>query len=247
MKSKISSCSKEELLSMINDSNTINEVLRKIGVLGRGSNHKTFKKKCEKEGIDLSELRSRITEYYKQRPVVVAKSFDDVLVEDSSYSPGSIKRRLLKAGILKNICAECGLGTTWNKKQMTLIMDHINGVHTDNRLENLRMLCPNCHSQTNTYAGRNAIRPVVDPNRKKDNCKLCNKQIGPKTKNQLCVVCSSAMQRRVERPAKEELEQLLKDNTLVALGKKYGVSDNAVRKWMKAYGIVKKRSGSVAQ
>jgi len=66
----------------------------------------------------------------------------------------TIKRRLLDAGILKNVCDECAL-TEWRGRALQMHIDHINGVSNDNRLENLRMLCPNCHSQTPTYGGRN--------------------------------------------------------------------------------------------
>ncbi|MDQ6929159.1 MAG: HNH endonuclease [Candidatus Eremiobacteraeota bacterium] len=65
-----------------------------------------------------------------------------------------VKRRLLEAGILKNVCDECGL-SEWQRKPLSMHIDHINGTNDDHRLENLRMLCPNCHSQTATYAGRN--------------------------------------------------------------------------------------------
>ena len=66
----------------------------------------------------------------------------------------TVKIRLLKEGLLKNVCAICGL-TEWCGAAITLHIDHINGVKGDHRLENLRMLCPNCHSQTETYSGRN--------------------------------------------------------------------------------------------
>jgi hypothetical protein len=75
----------------------------------------------------------------------------------SSNSRGAIKRRLLEAGVLENVCSVCGL-RNWLGQPLSMHIDHINGVRNDHRLENLRMLCPNCHSQTPTYAGRNAYR-----------------------------------------------------------------------------------------
>ena len=68
-----------------------------------------------------------------------------------------VKIRLLRAGLLKNECSKCGL-TDWLGEQLNMHIDHINGVRDDHRLENLRMLCPNCHSQTETYGGRNMKR-----------------------------------------------------------------------------------------
>jgi 5-methylcytosine-specific restriction endonuclease McrA len=67
----------------------------------------------------------------------------------------NVKMRLLRSGLLKDECSACGL-THWRGKRLSLHIDHINGVKNDHRLENLRMLCPNCHSQTETYGGRNA-------------------------------------------------------------------------------------------
>lgn len=78
----------------------------------------------------------------------------------------NIKRRLLAAGLLENRCQECGLNE-WLGEALVAQIDHINGIHDDYRLENLRMLCPNCHSQTETYGHRNRkrLRRLQDPGR----------------------------------------------------------------------------------
>jgi 5-methylcytosine-specific restriction endonuclease McrA len=75
----------------------------------------------------------------------------------TSKSRQSIKRRLLQAGLLENRCSGCGL-TDWLDRPLAIELDHINGVNDDFRLENLRMLCPNCHSQTDTHGAKNARR-----------------------------------------------------------------------------------------
>ena len=85
-------------------------------------------------------------------------NLDDILVENSNSDRGHLKRRLIREGILAEECVGCGTGPEWNGKPLTLALDHINGVNNDNRLENLRLLCPNCHSQTDTFAGRNVKR-----------------------------------------------------------------------------------------
>jgi HNH endonuclease len=75
----------------------------------------------------------------------------------NSKSRRTIKVRLLEAGILKNVCDECGI-SEWRGKRISIQIDHINGIPDDHRLENLRMLCPNCHSQTETFAAKNILR-----------------------------------------------------------------------------------------
>lgn len=82
-------------------------------------------------------------------------SIDDLLT--GPRNRGHVKQRLMRVGLLHNVCSECGL-REWRAKPITMHIDHINGVRHDHRLENLRMLCPNCHSQTPTYSGRNMKR-----------------------------------------------------------------------------------------
>jgi 5-methylcytosine-specific restriction endonuclease McrA len=74
-----------------------------------------------------------------------------------SRTRSTIKRRLLSAGKLRNCCDECGL-SEWRGRSLSIQIDHINGIRDDHRFENLRMLCPNCHSQTETYGAKNRKR-----------------------------------------------------------------------------------------
>lgn len=78
----------------------------------------------------------------------------DILVENSTYQSTKLKKRLVDEEIKQDRCEICGQGNTWNDKLLVLQLDHINGIHTDNRLENLRIVCPNCHTQTDTFCTR---------------------------------------------------------------------------------------------
>lgn len=78
-----------------------------------------------------------------------------LLVRGKVASTSYLKRRLIREGVLKNECSECELAPMWNGRRLVLQLDHRNGDSEDNRRENLRLLCPNCHSQTDTYAGKN--------------------------------------------------------------------------------------------
>ncbi len=79
----------------------------------------------------------------------------NLFCENSSSTRATVKERILKENLLEYKCSLCELTTQWNNKLLVLQLDHINGIHNDHRLENIRWLCPNCHSQTDTYAGKN--------------------------------------------------------------------------------------------
>lgn len=101
----------------------------------------------------MSWYKARQRGEIRSRPL--AKPIDEIL--RTSRSRRTVKTRLMQAGILKNRCDECGIDE-WQGKPLSIHVDHINGVRDDHRLVNLRMLCPNCHSQTETYGGKNVGR-----------------------------------------------------------------------------------------
>lgn len=78
----------------------------------------------------------------------------DLFKENSNHGRQNLKERIIKQNLIEYKCDICNLGSHWNNQKLTLQLDHKNGIHNDNRLENLRFLCPNCHSQTNTFAGK---------------------------------------------------------------------------------------------
>ena len=102
---------------------------------------------------------SGLLEYNKNKRL----NNSEVFVENSSYPRGKIKQRIIKDTLIKYECTECGLTNNWNNKKIVLQLDHINGVNDDHRLENLRFLCPNCHSQQDTYAAKNRLNPNRKP------------------------------------------------------------------------------------
>lgn len=144
-----------DLIEACIKNNTISGVLRDLGLSTRNAgNYDTFKKYTKTLNIDTSHFVGRGSGIGGTKPMPL----NQVLVRNSNYSRKSLKARLLKNGLLKNECYECALGNTWNKNPLTLVIDHINGVSNDNRLKNLRMLCPNCNSQQTTFAARNKSR-----------------------------------------------------------------------------------------
>lgn len=95
---------------------------------------------------------------YAEQPYKKRTPLSEVLTENSSFNPYHLKKRLLKEGLLVEQCLVCGIGPEWQGRPLSLQLDHINGIKEDNRIENLRIICPNCHSQTVTYASRNKGR-----------------------------------------------------------------------------------------
>jgi hypothetical protein len=102
---------------------------------------------------------SRSWEKAVQRGAIVPNDFrlslEQMLVKDSPHSPRHLKKRVLEAGLVENKCYKCGIGPVWNNELLTLWLDHKNGDGDDWRPENLRLVCPNCDSQSPTYCGRN--------------------------------------------------------------------------------------------
>ena len=161
------------------------------------------------------------------------------MVEHSTYHRGHLKRRLLAEGVKHPECELCGQGATWRGRPLALILDHINGVPDDHRLENLRIVCPNCAATFDTHCGRKN-RPAL-------NCLRCGVGFAPQTSAQK--YCSAECGRRWdrnglprpggrkvrERPQYELLLAEIAATSWSAVGRKYGVSDNAIRKWVRAY------------
>lgn len=142
----------EEFKDIITSSKTMTEVLVRRGLGLSGGNYATLHKRAKLEGLDLSDLKTRSRLHVNQCLNMLHKTPEEILVKGGAKN--NLRGNLIKIG-RQYICEICGQKPEHMMSPLTLPVDHINGDSKDHRPENLRFLCPNCHSQTDTYAGRN--------------------------------------------------------------------------------------------
>jgi len=150
-KSKIESVSVLELKKIVKLSKSIRQVLKSLGYKNFTTvSYKNIKERIKKEEISVDHMK-RYCEYGKYITPI-----EEILVENSTYKNNyRLKIRLVKEGIMEYVCGECDNKGEWRQNSLSLQLDHKNGINNDNRIKNLRFLCPNCHSQTITYSGKN--------------------------------------------------------------------------------------------
>lgn len=190
-----------------------------------GEDYKEIKQLAQELGIELrfTYKRNTMCDYH---PRIETK---DILVEKSTYRNATkLKNRLIEEGLKEYRCERCK-NTEWEGEPIPLQIHHMNGVHTDNRLENIQLLCPNCHSLTDTYAGKNANRK----NRTKHNKIISKKYI---RKDQWLELQEKRW--LANHPSKETLCSMFKEvGSFRGVGKLYGVSDKAIVKWFRHYNL----------
>jgi ribosomal protein S27AE len=218
------------------------EALRKLGMRPAGGNHATLRRYAEQVwNISTAHFDPHAAQRDALRRANQPRPIEEFLVEGSLCCRSSLKRRLLREGLKQPICEMCGQGEIWKGRRMSLILDHINGVANDNRIENLRMVCPNCAATLDTHCAKKLRLPARE-------CARCGELFQPnQSKRRYCSSsCGSRWDRshlrgarpdmrKVERPPYEQLLAEVQAMGYSAVGRKYGVSDNAIRKWVRAY------------
>jgi Zn finger protein HypA/HybF involved in hydrogenase expression len=215
------------------------ETLRRLGKCPTGGAAQVLRKWTVRWGIPTDHFDPYAAS--RGRFVKTCIPLDEILVEGSTYNRGQLKVRLFDAGLKDRRCELCGLGEIWHGRRFSLILDHINGVSNDNRIENLRVVCPNCAATLDTHCGRKLRLAELE-------CALCGTPFQPKySGHRYCSPwCGQRhdrsgqrgprpKSRKVERPPYEQLVIEVDTMGYCTVGRKYGVSDNAIRKWLRAY------------
>ena len=211
---------KNKLEQIVNESYLYRDVLFKFGRNDSGAAYKTLHRRLKEWNIDTSHFlgKSELMKL-KIKDGKYPKTTNENLFTVNNATRHIVKRRIIAENLIEYKCKFCGNNGFWNGVKISLILDHINGVNNDNHLENLRFLCPNCNATLETHCrGSKGLLPKIKKIRK------------------LRKYSSRLNQRKVkDRPSLDELNEMLKTMSYCAIGRNYGVSDNAVRRWMNLY------------
>ena len=148
----------EQLVYAVKEEESYSGVLKRLGLKMSGGSHALVKLRIRQLELNTSHFKGRGWCYGKKHTSFVKKHVEiplgKILVKDSTYqNTHRLKLRLIREGYLENKCYKCGIGPIWNEQYLSLQLDHIDGDRCNNEIINLRILCPNCHSQTPTFAG----------------------------------------------------------------------------------------------
>jgi len=249
--------SDKEFINIVKNATSYADILRACSLAYKGGNINTVKRRIELLKLDDSHIPkgmgSNQGREFAHRRYSIEEAMKDVFTVESKMQRERAKKMLIRFNLIPYKC-ECGIDGNWRGKKLSLQLEHKNGISNDNRLENLCFMCPNCHSQTDTFAGKATRKKYeeYDTDEFRNDCKnLSAKAVKQKYKfssTLLGKICDRLGIKRParesldtwkvkNRPSKEMLTNLIKQYPMVHIGKMFSVSDNAVRKWCKGYNI----------
>ena len=272
MTSSLAKISEETWQELINVSTSYSDLLHRIGKRDGRQDYKALKTfLAQYPDLDFSKMK----ENANNRKHINEIPFGEVFKKGTHYSSSLLRNKLIKSGIKTfEKCEECGI-TEWNGKPIVIQLHHKDGDSSNNELDNIAELCPNCHSQTENYSRKKNRTIIKNPEdfdfsskenktnlnpfteelsfEEKENfelpvlkekrkyfCYICGKEIS--RGSSICSDCNKLRNQNLSKcPSKEELElEIPKHSSISSLARKYRVSDNTVRKWLKKLNIQNK-------
>lgn len=230
--SKLNDISKEEFKDIVLNSFSISEVTKKCGfkTWKSGGGRDRVIQRIKNEGININHFKVHGRQHEKP-PVNKIIDPNTVLKKKSNSNRITIKSIVLRENLVEYRCAICGNKGMWNGRKLSLQLHHIDGDITNNEVENLNFLCPNCHSQTDNYGYKN----VKHGEKKKFFCTVCGEKISKHTRTGMCKTCASKA-RIINVPSKDELIKNIKEIKFKKyICFHYGVSEKTLEKWLKIY------------
>lgn len=229
--SPIWTISKEELVKVVNKSTSIADVLRNYGYGTTGASHKILKQRLEADNIDISHIKlgSKSNLGRKFLHSLTEEEFvKSYLSTDKQSSNSVIKKYVLLYNLIPYVCCNCGNNGIWNNKKISLQLDHINGINYDNTINNLRFLCPNCHSQTDTFGSKNRRKKI----KKIHQCITCKTQIYKNSKSGFCLSCKNKKNGILESKLDRNIiEKLVWEKNLSKIARDLSCSSNGLKQF----------------
>ena len=228
---KVFSCSDAEFSALVAKHTTRADILRELGLrTEQGYYYRAINKRVQAMGLDTTHWVGG-THPIGKFPSALSPTTESLFVRGSARKRGYLKYRLLRDHLVVEKCAVCGNGPVWQGKPLSLQLDHVDGDGSNNTLDNLRLICPNCHSQTPTFGGKR--------NKKVHHCQCGAPTHKDSARCRSCArACRKGARTKIDWPAPEVLLARLAEGVpMVGLGAELGVSDVAVKKHLKKLGL----------